>query len=75
MSDFSLTFLLFAAPDDYHLKPDDEHHFNHFNPAGFLVFFCYTRCPKVDAMKMGVKEMKKEYKKVNMDEIEVRYPS
>lgn len=26
---------------------------------------------KVDAMKLGLKEMKKEYKKVNIDEIEV----
>lgn len=26
----------------------------------------------VDAMKLGVKEMKKEYKKVNLDQIEVR---
>jgi charged multivesicular body protein 5 len=25
----------------------------------------------VDAMKLGVKEMKKEFKKVNLDEIEV----
>ena len=27
----------------------------------------------VDAMKLGVKEMKKEYKKVNLDSIEVNY--
>ena len=26
---------------------------------------------QVDAMKLGVKEMRKEYKKVNIDEIEV----
>lgn len=26
---------------------------------------------KVDVMKLGFKEMKKEYKKVNIDEIEV----
>ena len=28
---------------------------------------------QVDAMKLGLKEMKKEYKKVNIDEIEVLY--
>lgn len=28
-------------------------------------------CAKVDAMKVGVKQFKKEYKKVNIDEIEV----
>lgn len=28
---------------------------------------------QVDAMKTGMKAMKKEYKKVNIDEIEVRF--
>jgi hypothetical protein len=27
----------------------------------------------VDAMKTGLKDMKKEYKKVNIDQIEVKY--
>ena len=37
-----------------------------------LSFYSYQNiiC-QVDAMKLGVKEMKKEYKKVNIDEIEV----
>jgi len=29
-------------------------------------------CCQVDAMKVSVKEFKKEYKKVNIDQIEVR---
>ena len=33
----------------------------------FLTFSLF----QVDAMKLGVKEMKKEFKKVNLDEIEV----
>lgn len=29
-------------------------------------------CVQMDAMKLGVKEMKKEYKKIKIDDIEVR---
>lgn len=34
----------------------------------FVLFGLFLQ---VDAMKLGLKEMKKEYKKVNIDEIEV----
>lgn len=37
----------------------------------FYLFDDLFHCFQVDAMKVGVKEFKKEYKKVNIDNIEV----
>jgi hypothetical protein len=45
-------------------KSQKEHHWV------LIVCVCVCVC-QVDAMKLGVKEMKKEFKKVNLDEIEV----
>ena len=36
-----------------------------------IIIIHFLSSSQVDAMKIGLKEMKKEYKKVNLDEIEV----
>lgn len=36
-----------------------------------LIFVCLRS--QVDAMKLGVKEFRKEYKNINIDQIDVRY--